>query len=159
MASLRRVLQLVAHATVVVASSVLADAPRRGEVKIENEGAAGNPVKEGTCEGSEETCTLPTSTEYLDECGVWLAPSSLPGAGLGMYAGKGFEKYDTLLQSGDVVIPIVDIMMHQKGRKKFIFLWDEYTWNGKSLGKLIQKFHGVYIFVFPAFPQSFLCVL
>ncbi|CAB9510485.1 Guanylate cyclase [Seminavis robusta] len=51
-----------------------------------------------------------------------------------MYAGRDFAKKETLQQTGDVVIPIVDIMMHQRGRGMFEFLWDEYTWNGKSLG-------------------------
>lgn len=133
---MRRVLQLAAHAAVVVASSsygnVLAD--RGGEVKIDE---PGSPVTEAeTCDQDNETCSLPviTSTDHLKECGLWVAPSSLPGAGLGMFAGRDFEKNELMQPSGDVVIPIIDILMHQRGRKKFNFLWDEYTWNGRSLG-------------------------
>ena len=133
MAPLRRALQLAAHAAVVVASSshgrVLADATTRGgEVKIEKEKNKADPTDEGGCDGSDKTCSMPTSRDHLEQCGVWLAPSSLPGAGLGMFAGRDFKKFEPMLQSGDVVIPIVDIMMHQKGRKRFTFLWDEYTW-------------------------------
>ena len=63
-------------------------------------------------------------------CGVWLAKSTIPGAGFGMFAGKDFAKNEDLLPSGDVVIPVVDIDIHN-GRG--LFLWDEYTWDGKEL--------------------------
>ena len=63
-------------------------------------------------------------------CGLWLAPSTLPGAGLGMFAGQAFAKGD-LLQS-DIVIPIVDFLQHNPGKAPF--LWDEYTWNAEALG-------------------------
>ena len=87
-------------------------------------GAAGDPEEEPGAGPS----MLADSKTHLDQCGVWVAPSTLPGAGLGMFAGKDFEKSQPMLATGDIVIPIVDIMMHQRGRKKFIFLWDEYTW-------------------------------
>ncbi|CAB9501525.1 Guanylate cyclase [Seminavis robusta] len=83
------------------------------------------------CSEGDGTCS---STRHLEECGIWLAPSSLPGAGLGMYAGRDFAKKEPLQETGDIVIPIVDIMMHQRGRGRWVFVWDEYTWNGKSLG-------------------------
>lgn len=126
---MRRVLQLAVHAAVVVGSSVDGKFwSRNKDVKIEEESSKQTTKEEKVCDGLDEACSLPSSTAHLAECGVWVAPSSLPGAGLGMYAGKNFQELDLLLYSGDVVIPIVDIMMHQKGRKKFTFLWDEYTW-------------------------------
>ena len=89
-----------------------------------------------TTDSDESSCsTHTTSTVHLEACGLWLAPSTLPGAGLGMFAGKDFAKKELLQETGDVVIPIVDILMHQRGRGKFTFLWDEYTWSGKSLGR------------------------
>lgn len=66
------------------------------------------------------------------ECGVWLAKSTIPGAGLGMFAGKDFAKNEGLLSAGDVVIPLVDVDVHH-GRNS-AFLWDEYTWNGNEMG-------------------------
>jgi hypothetical protein len=92
-------------------------------------------VTQQGCNDSDGTCSAASAiTAHLDACGLWLAPSSLPGAGLGMFAGRDFAKDELLQETGDVVIPIVDIMMHQRGRGKFNFLWDEYTWNGRSLG-------------------------
>lgn len=78
---------------------------------------------------SGESVSLP-----LSECGIWLAPSTIPGAGLGMYAGKDFKSNENLQALGDVTIPIVDMPHHQNGDWKF--LWDEYTWNAVSLGMI-----------------------
>jgi hypothetical protein len=69
-------------------------------------------------------------------CGIWLAPSTIPGAGLGMYAGRDFEEGESLQQNhlgeavGDPVIPIVDHGSHniRIGGSKGM-LWDEYTWS------------------------------
>jgi hypothetical protein len=68
------------------------------------------------------------NSTHNDRCGVWLGASTIPGAGLGMFAGKDFQKGDLLLPVGDHVIPIVDL-----GRRysKF-FLWDDYTWTSHS---------------------------
>jgi hypothetical protein len=67
------------------------------------------------------------------QCGIWLAPSTIPGAGLGMYAGRDFAAHEVLQTThtgdptGEVVVPIYDIVEHN--REKFSFLWDEYTWS------------------------------
>jgi hypothetical protein len=60
-------------------------------------------------------------------CGVWIARSTIPNAGLGMYAGRHFDEGENLTASGDVVIPIVDMEMHQGS--DWLFLWDAYTWD------------------------------
>lgn len=64
-------------------------------------------------------------------CGIWLAKSTIPGAGLGIFAGKDFEPKESVLPTGDVVIPLVDYKLYQQ--PNFNFLWDEYTWDGFSL--------------------------
>jgi hypothetical protein len=70
-------------------------------------------------------------------CGIWLAKSTIPGAGLGIFAGKDFAKNEDLLPTGDVVIPVVDIDIHHGGNA---FLWDEYTWDGKQLHLGLEGF-------------------
>ncbi|KAI2497404.1 hypothetical protein MHU86_17115 [Fragilaria crotonensis] len=61
-------------------------------------------------------------------CGLWFAKSSIPNSGLGMYAGRNFDKGEHMMVSGDIVIPIVDMEMHQE----IIDLsWDSYTWDLK----------------------------
>ena len=66
------------------------------------------------------------------ECFIWLAPSTLEGAGLGMFAGKDFSQNEHL--ADDLVIPIADIeLMQEDDEKEFNFLWDEYVWNADSV--------------------------
>jgi hypothetical protein len=67
-------------------------------------------------------------------CGVYLAPSTIPNAGLGMYAGTDFETDEEFLPFGDSVVGIYDISVHHSGGKVLErFLWDEYTWNAKAM--------------------------
>lgn len=66
------------------------------------------------------------TSSVRSECGVYLAPSTIPGAGLGMFAGKDYKKGDQVTY-GDVIIPIVDFDWNN-GNSKFFWLWDEYTW-------------------------------
>ena len=73
------------------------------------------------CEASERS-TITSGPE----CGVWLALSTIPGAGLGIFAGKKFRRDETLMVGGDQTIPIVDIVSHQG--ETIPFLWDDYTW-------------------------------
>jgi hypothetical protein len=98
-------------------------------------------VQGGSIQQAEKTCPndgCPTDDKAkipsnLDECGVWLAPSSIPGAGIGMFAGRDFEKGEALQASGEVVVPQIDINHHQfELGDRFFFLWDEYTWSGVS---------------------------
>lgn len=62
------------------------------------------------------------------ECGIWLALSSLPNTGMGMYAGKEY-KHGQKLQSplGDISIPVTDMKLHNSN-PDFHYLWDSYVW-------------------------------
>lgn len=62
------------------------------------------------------------------ECGIWLAPSAIKGAGLGMYAGRDFAEDEDLQIMGDPVIPIIDRDLHN-AEESYQFLWAEYVWN------------------------------
>jgi hypothetical protein len=64
------------------------------------------------------------------ECGVYLAPSSIPGAGLGMYVGNRFIDEGGIVTDEDILIPIVEREWHMEEHlKKGSFLWTEYYWN------------------------------
>ena len=92
--------------------------------------------------------TSANSDENNDDsfvCGVWLAPSTLPGTGLGMYAGaKGYTKDEMITKLlGDHVVSIPDFKMthsdtglydrNSEDMTKY-FLWDQYTWNPAAFG-------------------------
>jgi hypothetical protein len=70
------------------------------------------------------------------QCRIWLAPSTLKGAGLGMFAGSAFEPEEELLVGGDITIAISDMTPHNyaPGQSEYgSFLWDEYTWSAGAL--------------------------
>jgi hypothetical protein len=69
--------------------------------------------------------------EEKPKCGVYLAPSSIPGAGLGMYAGDKHYAEGDRVTLGDTVIPISEYDWNNEGGPfdEDSWLWDEYTWN------------------------------
>lgn len=83
------------------------------------------------CSAGEDDTKTPSVTPQLQpvtnddvaSCGVWLAPSTIPGAGLGMFAGKNYSVGDELLT--DLVIAISDITLHNHDMDYGPFLWDE----------------------------------
>ena len=90
----------------------------------------------GCCEAVNSTldeAIINTTSQLGVECGVWLAPSTIAGAGLGMFAGRKFQQHEEILPTGDSMVPIVDIKKHRSAMKKEgTFLWDEYVWDGIS---------------------------
>lgn len=70
-----------------------------------------------------------SKSQHFTECGVWLALSTLPGTGIGMFAGRNFSKDEQYLNAtGDHLLPIVDVLAHQGVVGDLFFLWDDYTW-------------------------------
>jgi hypothetical protein len=65
------------------------------------------------------------------KCGIYLAPSSIPGAGLGMYAGDVTFVPGDRVTLGDIVIPISEYHWNNKVGPFADDVWtpDEYTWN------------------------------
>ena len=66
-------------------------------------------------------------TSARADCGVYLAPSTIPGAGLGLYAGKDYGKGDRVTW-GDLIFPVIELSWNN-GHEDFFWLWDEYTWS------------------------------
>lgn len=70
---------------------------------------------------------LATSPSDISEtCNLYLAPSTIPGAGLGIFAGVNGVAIGDPVSYGDVVVPLEGIEYHNGESLKF--LWDEYTW-------------------------------
>jgi hypothetical protein len=68
------------------------------------------------------------ATLAAKECGVYLAPSTIPGAGLGMYAGNNAYEKGDMVTLGDVVVPVFEMDWHM-GHESYDFLWEEYVWS------------------------------
>ena len=69
-------------------------------------------------DGSDETCSETPMCKR--QCGIYLAMSTLPGTGIGMFAGRDFVATERLMMAGDLVIPTID--------RSDAWLWDSYTW-------------------------------
>jgi len=92
--------------------------------------------------------SLPSDDDSLardaeQQCGIWFAKSTIPGAGLGVFAGRDFAKGQELLASGDIVTPIVDLLMHHPENEND-FLWFDYTWSSASLFMDHEGVHDVH---------------
>jgi hypothetical protein len=77
--------------------------------------------------------------ESSTKCGIYLAPSTIPGSGLGMYAGDHYYKEGDTVTGGDNVIPIVEHEWNNAGAEGGVhFLWNEYTWRGTVFEYVMQ---------------------
>ena len=68
-------------------------------------------------------------------CTLYLAPSTIPGAGLGLFAGISFARNQVISPGGDVVISIRDLDFHN-GQKLDQFLLDDYTWTPHNFPRM-----------------------
>jgi SET domain len=76
---------------------------------------------------------LPTAAgerQQQPTCGLYLAPSTIPGAGLGVFTTFEKQMGDTIQNFGDVCIPIVDLFWHSPMNYPFT----DYYWSGYTLG-------------------------
>jgi hypothetical protein len=75
-----------------------------------------------------------------------LAPSSIPGAGLGIFAGEQPFRRGDAVGTGDIVIPIMELEWNNLDQPmKYPFLWGEYTWQASAFDGSEQEGEDVYI--------------
>lgn len=95
---------------------------------------------DGNCHKEDEICTLRNkSNEEAPKdiqsgieksqnhgiCRYYLAPSSIPNAGWGMFTTTDIDEGETLFQF-ESVIPLLDVITHN--HKDFVWMLDSYTW-------------------------------
>jgi len=68
---------------------------------------------------------------FSETCSLYLAPSTIPNAGLGVFTTKPLSKGDLLLPTGELDIPIVDLLWHNN--KMIFWPFSRYTWNKRKL--------------------------
>ena len=90
----------------------------------DHEGDAGN--------SSGSATDRTTAARNSGGCGIYLAPSSIPFSGLGMYVGNASFSENDIVATQDVVIPIVDRHKHT-GHINEKWLFDEYIWNAGNV--------------------------
>ena len=103
------------------------------------------PSENDSCDvlSHNQTCQ---DEEHQHPCSMYLAPSTLHDAGIGIFAGKSFQSQEKF-RIPDHTIPIIDIAIHhhdqlqkqqpqnkgQDDNNKTFFLWDDYYWNADYL--------------------------
>jgi hypothetical protein len=76
-------------------------------------------------------------------CGIYLANSTIPGAGLGMFAGHYDYAAGDLLGDSDLVIPSFEVKWNNHYNEDYSFLWEEYTWKAASFGGMRDEVRDV----------------
>lgn len=80
---------------------------------------------------------FPASSDDVDEhsqCRLYLAQSTIPRAGLGIYTGIDVGMGEQIAES-DIVVPLADQEWHQMGAGEldYNFMWNEYSWELSEL--------------------------
>ena len=83
-----------------------------------------------------------------------MAPSTIPGAGLGIFTAVPRKPGDVLNgnAAGDVLIPVIDVqyhLTHNRNPKDTVQFTLDYVWNGADLGMARESAHGEHTASFP----------
>lgn len=68
-----------------------------------------------------------------DQCGLYLAPSTIPGSGLGMFTTRPKEIGDTIGDS-EVVIPLIELRFYNGDKDPLFNPFIHYYWRGREKG-------------------------
>ena len=81
----------------------------------------------------DSSCRATTATATTATCGLYLAESTIPGAGLGIFTGV--EKWPgDAVGYGDVCIPMVDMYWHNPNNDALFNPFKDYFWQGDNMG-------------------------
>ncbi len=81
--------------------------------------------------GEEET-----DYDYDYECSRYLAPSSIPNAGFGVFTTRDIKNDEPLLHMSDAPsIPITDIVLHTENEDQDFWSHVDYNWGGSGLAE------------------------
>jgi hypothetical protein len=93
---------------------------------------------------------------HQEECGIYMAPSTIPHAGFGMFAGKDYHALD-VVTPGDLAVPVIELDWHT-GYTEFVHNWDDYNWSVDTFPGMEQEAeHGSSVsgYAFGIFANSF----
>ena len=108
-----------------------------------------NGTQSNTTLTSTRTTTTTKTVSPEPMCDLFLAPSTIPGAGLGVFVGSAKRAGD-VVGVGDVAIPIIDLYFQQGGSwYNYFSIFDEYQWLGALMGMASESdtFDGTTAFV------------
>ena len=89
---------------------------------------------DGTLNTNDNCSESPSQVENEPYCGMYMAESSIPGAGLGIYTAEERNVGDKV-GDGDICIPVIDLYWHNDKNEIFSFNpFYDYFWNGHAMG-------------------------
>ncbi|KAL7557110.1 hypothetical protein ACA910_002359 [Epithemia clementina (nom. ined.)] len=75
-----------------------------------------------------------------NQCGVYLAPSTIPGAGNGIFAGRFAAAGDASLLPPDLVVPVTDYVFHNHFHPvQDMYRWFQHSWDGDTFQGVAQE--------------------
>lgn len=77
-------------------------------------------------------CSERKNSELNSKCDLYIAESTIAGAGLGLFVGSE-KKVGDVVGPGDVAIPLIDLRFH-RGKKQFFSMFTDYVWKGRVMG-------------------------
>jgi len=82
------------------------------------------PLALAVKESSNSSATI----QQQQRCGVYLAPSTIPGAGLGMFNGDRKLKPRDRVTPGETVVPVSDYILHNPELAEVEYFFGSYGW-------------------------------
>jgi hypothetical protein len=83
----------------------------------------------------------PPSKEQQPDCGLYIAPSTIPNAGLGIFTAVSRQE-DDIVGYGDPVLPVIDLPFHNgKATGEFFNIFRDYVWNAHTHGMHLEGNH------------------
>eukprot|EP00571_Detonula_confervacea_P007826 CAMPEP_0172326942 /NCGR_PEP_ID=MMETSP1058-20130122/58069_1 /TAXON_ID=83371 /ORGANISM="Detonula confervacea, Strain CCMP 353" /LENGTH=602 /DNA_ID=CAMNT_0013043851 /DNA_START=67 /DNA_END=1875 /DNA_ORIENTATION=- len=67
------------------------------------------------------------------DCRLFIAESTIPNAGLGIFTGTDLQEGDAVAEP-DIVVPLPDHEWHASEDTDFWFLWNDYSWHPAEVG-------------------------
>jgi SET domain len=99
----------------------------------------GNQECSASFNDADGSCSVGTGTTAATSvpfCGLYMAESTIPGAGVGIFTAEAKVAGD-VVGNGDICIPVIDMYWHN-GEKKFFNPFYDYFWNGYTMGMAME---------------------
>jgi SET domain len=102
------------------------------ECRVEDDSNAIWPKTEQCSREEDDVSEDPVNQENAatEHCGLYMAPSTIPGAGLGVFTAHAREVGDAIHEAGEVCVPLLDLYQHSPQFQPFM----DYYWSGDNLG-------------------------
>ena len=89
---------------------------------------------------ADHNFSAPIKEQQLD-CGLYIAPSTIPNAGLGIFTAVSRQE-DDIVGYGDPVLPVIDLPFHNgKATGEFFNIFRDYVWNAHTHGMHLEGNH------------------